>query len=378
MGYAGVCADPGRRAFPAHNKGETRNGEAGSIYFAGLYTCRVCFSGYCRLSPLLALLYMVPGTLRQWVWASASRSGGLIIGNSKFKGFPAQQQVAGYLLLCGVVLTFAALLGLKIVLLLLIVLGAFLFVMQVRDAPFLGVTNAASIKKSFELRSLDFQSQYTYLLLLMALGIGLVVEIVYIRGFLKQAWFLIFALLLLGSSVFLPLGTLSRIDDHRAWAAASPPAQSATYTPTLDGFAFARSWYPGDAQAISWLNENITGSPVILEAAAPVSYAWFNRVSVYTGLPDVLGWVDHEDEQRYNNQPLNRMTDIGIIYTTPDPAQALELLYYYHVRYIYVGELEREEYAQQSTAGLDKFDAMVGSSLRLVYRSNGVTIYEVM
>src|SRR5579884_344416 len=419
MGYAGVCADPGRRAFPAHNKGETRNGEAGSIYFAGLYTCRVCFSGYCRLSPLLALLYMVPGTLRQWVWASASRSGGLIIGNSKFKGFPAQQQVAGYLLLCGVVLTFAALLGLKIVLLLLIVLGAFLFVMQVRDAPFLGVTNAASIKKSFELRSLDFQSQYTYLLLLMALGIGLGVEIVYIRdfldggdyermntvfkfsmqawlcfavagasvvqrlwsylrGFLKQAWFLIFALLLLGRSVFLPLGTLSRIADHRAWAAASPPAQSATYTPTLDGFVFARSWYPGDAQAISWLNENITGSPVILEAAAPVSYAWFNRVSVYTGLPDVLGWVDHEDEQRYNNQPLNRMTDIGIIYTTPDPAQALELLYYYHVRYIYVGELEREAYAQQSTAGLDKFDAMVGSSLRLVYRSNGVTIYEVM
>ena len=50
----------------------------------------------------------------------------------------------------------------------------------------------------------------------------------------------------------------------------------------------------------------------------------------------------------------------------------------YHVRYIYVGELERQAYAQQSTAGLDKFDHMVGSSLRIVYRSNGVTIYEVL
>jgi uncharacterized membrane protein len=148
--------------------------------------------------------------------------------------------------------------------------------------------------------------------------------------------------------------------------------------PTLDGFAFARSWYPGDAKAISWLNENVTGSPIILEASAPISYQWFSRVSVFTGLPDVLGWADHEDEQRYNYQPLNRMTDIGIIYTTPDPDQANELLYYYHVRYIYVGDLERQAYAQQSTAGLDKFDRMVGNELRLVYRSDGVTIYAVL
>jgi uncharacterized membrane protein len=62
----------------------------------------------------------------------------------------------------------------------------------------------------------------------------------------------------------------------------------------------------------------------------------------------------------------------------PSPAQALELLYSYHVRYIYVGELEWEAYAQQSTAGIDKFDTMVGSTLRLVYRADGVTIYEVV
>jgi uncharacterized membrane protein len=115
-----------------------------------------------------------------------------------------------------------------------------------------------------------------------------------------------------------------------------------------------------------------------LEAAAPVSYQWFNRVSVFTGLPDVLGWPDHVGEQRYTDQPLNRLTDIGIIYSTPDPAQAIELLRYYHVRYIYVGELERQAYAQQSAVGLDKFDRMVGNTLRLVYRSDGVSIYEVV
>ena len=45
---------------------------------------------------------------------------------------------------------------------------------------------------------------------------------------------------------------------------------------------------------------------------------------------------------------------------------------------MYVGDLERQAYAQQSTAGLDKFDHMVGDTLRVVYRAEGVTIYEVL
>lgn len=77
-------------------------------------------------------------------------------------------------------------------------------------------------------------------------------------------------------------------------------------------------------------------------------------------------------------QVLNRLTDIGIIYTTQDQNLALTLLHHYHVRYICVGALERVVYAQQSVGGLDKFDAMIGGSLRVIYRSGGVTIYEVI
>jgi uncharacterized membrane protein len=108
--------------------------------------------------------------------------------------------------------------------------------------------------------------------------------------------------------------------------------------------AFARAWYPGDTQAISWLNEHIAGSPVILEAASPIPFSWFGRVSVYTGLPDVVGWLDHVSEQHYSDQPLRRMTDVGIIYTTTDANLALILLHFYSVRYIYVGGLERQIY----------------------------------
>jgi uncharacterized membrane protein len=195
---------------------------------------------------------------------------------------------------------------------------------------------------------------------------------------LRRAWLIVFALLIVANSLFLSLGTLSRIHDHQVWALGQPPVLSAGYTPTLDGEAFIHAWYPGDAEAIAWINENIAGSPVILEAAEPYSFSWFARVSVYTGLPGVLGWPDHVAEQRYSEQVLNRMTDVGIIYTTPDPNQANQLLRFYHVRYIYVGELEREAYVAQSPIGLDKFDRMVGSSLRVVYRHDGVTIYEVL
>lgn len=51
---------------------------------------------------------------------------------------------------------------------------------------------------------------------------------------------------------------------------------------------------------------------------------------------------------------------------------------YYDVRHIYFGQLERQLYGQSSTTGLDKFDHLEGSTLQMVYRANGVSIYEVM
>ncbi len=314
------------------------------------------------------------------------------------------RRVASYLLLSGVVLTFTALLGLKTLLGALILLGSVLFIMWER-------------RKGTK----DSATSFAYLTLLLGLCITLGQEIVYVRDFLDggdyermntvfkfsmQAW-LCFAIggalavrqlwnftggivrhiwtvsllvLILGCSVFLTEGTAARINDHQLWATlpGQQPVQSANYTPTLDGFAFVRAWYPADAQAITWLNNNVSGSPVILEADAPASYQWFNRVSVYTGLPDVLGWPDHVSEQRYDNQSTNRVTDINIMYTTTDTALALELLRYYHVRYIYVGPLERQLYGNQPINGLSKFDRMVGETLSIVYRANGVTIYEVI
>ena len=47
-----------------------------------------------------------------------------------------------------------------------------------------------------------------------------------------------------------------------------------------------------DAKAIAWINENIEGRPVILEANGD-SYTLYNRVSFLTGCPTVVGWHTH-------------------------------------------------------------------------------------
>jgi 4-amino-4-deoxy-L-arabinose transferase-like glycosyltransferase len=106
-------------------------------------------------------------------------------------------------------------------------------------------------------------------------------------------------LLSLLASLFLEHGGVQERGSRAG--SAQQPLLSASYAPTLDGFAFVRAWYPGDAQAIAWLHEYVSGSPVILEAATPYDFSWGGRVSVYTGLPDVVGWLGHENEQRYRD-----------------------------------------------------------------------------
>ena len=100
------------------------------------------------------------------------------------------------------------------------------------------------------------------------------------------------------------------------------------------------------------------------------------RVSIYTGLPTVLGWDNHQRQQRgYSPTIGERIGDIRRIYSTTDHEEALKLLDKYQVEYIYVGELERHYYQQQ---GLDKFDSMLGTELELVYVNSTVQIYRVL
>ena len=113
------------------------------------------------------------------------------------------------------------------------------------------------------------------------------------------------------------------------------------------------------------------------EAHAPL-YRWGSRVSVYTGLPTVIGWDWHQKQQRsiIDGAIIDRRIDtVRDIYNTRDLTRALGQLKRFEVRYVYVGDMERAFY---EAPGLQKFDAMVTAGmLEVVYSNERVKIYRV-
>lgn len=112
----------------------------------------------------------------------------------------------------------------------------------------------------------------------------------------------------------------------------------------LDCTEFLETEMPDDYSAINWLNENITGMPVVLEANGD-SYTDYQRVSVFTGLPTVLGWRTHEWLWKSDTDILDqRASDIETIYTSENEDELKSLIDEYHISYLYVGKLEHEKY----------------------------------
>ncbi|NPV68484.1 MAG: hypothetical protein HPY64_15175 [Anaerolineae bacterium] len=158
---------------------------------------------------------------------------------------------------------------------------------------------------------------------------------------------------------------------------------------TLDGMAFMPyatqgehgAWFSlaEDYDLIRWMQANIKGTPVVLEGQSEREYLWGGRISVYTGLPTIIGYNFHQRQQR-TLEPLSRLVgqriqQVNTIYDTTDIALAWRLLQVFDVSYIVVGQLERAYYLP---AGLDKFEQMAQAGLlELVYQAGDTRLYAV-
>jgi uncharacterized membrane protein len=131
-----------------------------------------------------------------------------------------------------------------------------------------------------------------------------------------------------------------------------------------------------DYKAIRWMQDNVSGSPVIVEGNTP-EYRWGSRFTIYTGLPGVVGWNWHQRQQR-SVQPetvvTGRIADIAEFYNTENGNTARGFLEKYDVSYIVVGQLERAFYPG---VGLDKFALLNGTLWHEVYNDGLTAIYEV-
>jgi YYY domain-containing protein len=165
------------------------------------------------------------------------------------------------------------------------------------------------------------------------------------------------ALLLLSAMVYPLAGTFARTNGF-------------TGEPTLNGLAFVQRLQPAEYDAILWLNANVQGTPVILEAYGDV-FGPYGRVSSRTGLPTLLSWTDHQLDWRGPQDAFEeRRTAMERAYTTTSPAEALAILDEYDVSYVYVGRLEREQYGQPGTAKFSSF-------MEVAYQNDSVTIYRM-
>ncbi|MEP7294253.1 MAG: DUF2298 domain-containing protein, partial [Chloroflexota bacterium] len=145
--------------------------------------------------------------------------------------------------------------------------------------------------------------------------------------------------------------------------------------PELAGFTLSE-----DYDMIRWLQENIVGTPTVMEGLSEdTQYHWNGRISIYTGLPSVIGWNWHQRQQR-SLTPLGRIVEsrnanVNAFYQTTSIGTAWEMIQFYRVDYVVVGKLERAYYLPE---GLAKFQQMVDSGLlEPVFTEGASTIYRV-
>lgn len=174
----------------------------------------------------------------------------------------------------------------------------------------------------------------------------------------RRGWVvgIVLALGLAGGLVYPVSATLQRFQQTPPW------------TGSLDGTRFLA---PDELAAINWLHDQAGATrPVVAEAVGP-EYSSGARMATFSGLATVLGWPGHELQWRGPIPELSqRQTDVQAIYQTASPTQILTLLQKYDVRYLVVGDFERQTYGQAATTRFTNV-------LTVAFQSGNVTVYQV-
>lgn len=165
-------------------------------------------------------------------------------------------------------------------------------------------------------------------------------------------------------SLFFPVYAVqSRAAEYRG-PANSPVRQPAT----LNGLAYLQLYGLAEYEAIMWLRQNVSGTPVIVEAVGG-QYSDYGRISASTGLPTLLGWAGHQYQWRgLTPEPAERDPAVRQIYSETNWETVAALLDRYNVAYIYVGGREVATYGSQVR---EKFAGL----LDVAFQSGDVVIY---
>ena len=194
-----------------------------------------------------------------------------------------------------------------------------------------------------------------WIVLSLAAAYGMAVVFRSLRGVGNVIFSVIFVSVLIVGLAYPVLGVASKTNNFK------PP-----FGFMLDDFDRVQRETPDEAAAMLWLRSAPDG--VVAEAVGG-AYSSYARVSIYTGLPTVLGWSNHEGQWRDYTLQGSRTQDIETLYSTPDWVTAQDIIKRYNIRYVYVGGLERGTYRVSE----EKFNIF----LKRVFQQSNVAIYEV-
>jgi len=195
-----------------------------------------------------------------------------------------------------------------------------------------------------------------WIVLSLASAYGIVTLLRRLRGAANVVFSVVFALVLMVGLTYPALSIFNKTNNF------NPP-----FGYTLDDFERVERENPDEAAGIRWLQ----GAPDGVVAEAEVvtgSYTNYGRISIYSGLPTILGWPGHEGQWRDQALQGSRLQDIETLYTTNDWITTQDIINRYHIRYIFVGNLERTTYRVNE----EKFNRF----LKPVFQQGSVTVYE--
>jgi YYY domain-containing protein len=167
------------------------------------------------------------------------------------------------------------------------------------------------------------------------------------------------------------------------WLSASDWTSDFADRQGLDGSAYLERANPADAAVIDWIDDNADSDDTIAEAPGcqyiNIDGVPMDRVSAFTGIPTVVGWLGHESQWRRGQEPPidDRLRALelraeaflnGSILAGADGAQ---------VDFVILGEMETEE-----SSACDKTEtrpnaaaSLESAGWQLVFDAGGARVY---
>ena len=148
-------------------------------------------------------------------------------------------------------------------------------------------------------------------------------------------------------------------------------AQASPVTGTLDGLAADRASRPTEVAVADWMRVRAPRNAVLLEAPGR-AYSGDSRMSTWTGIPTVVGWIQHQELWRGSQEQISvRVADVDLAYQTNDLKTLRAVVDRYGVTHVIFGDSERRRYGEEAEARFHKrFSAVLKVGTTSVFEVN--------